>query len=204
MKTTAIFVLLLISSFGSVFSQAEQNLELPPVDSSLLQSNQKAVPEKKIHVGATLDMSYAFSKAYSGPMMYFSPYLSYPLTNRLSLYAGVTAGYGSLYSPYFMNEKGSVKLQPMTQFYLFAASSYQVNQKLTVTGTAYKNINTIPNLYKEKVNANYSASGVSVGFNYKIAPGLSFGAQIRIDSHNSYPYGLNSGYPGNGFYNPGW
>lgn len=203
MRTKAIIFGLLILTVKWSGAQDSRSaielLEMP--DSSAVSITTQEQPVKKIHIGANLDMSYVFSKGYSGPMMYFSPYMSYPVTDKFKVFAGVTAGYSAFYPVNKSNETNSGKLMPMTQFYLFTAGNYQVNQKLTVTGSAYKQINTMPN-DKQKVTANYSNSGVSVGFNYKFAPGFSFGAQIRVDSRNSSPWGIgSSGYPGNNSFN---
>jgi len=138
--------------------------------------------------------------------MNFSPYVSYPATERLSLAVGISAGYGAIYSPYFyQSEQGTNKLMPMTRAYIFASGNYMINKKFILTGSAYKGINTVPNLNRQQVSADYNFSGASVGFNYKIAPGFTFGAEININSRGTYPWGMNSSVPGNVYYNPyGW
>jgi hypothetical protein len=159
---------------------------------------------KKLEFGTDVGMAYTFSSAgYGGPMYMLSPHVTYPLSKQFSLSAGVSMVYSNFYNPY-MAESGQDAMLPMTQMFIFASGDYYVNERLLVTGSVYKDILDVPNNNIGQIKSNYDSQGAAIGFQYKITPSISFGAQIRVDQpgfYNTYnPYGNGA----RGMYSPNW
>lgn len=190
MKKTFLFIIILFYSF-TAFNQEQDIDYVEATDSTVFRPHQNTEKSKKINAHISLDMSCAFSSGgFYGTGYNITPYMSYPVNEKISLFAGASIGRYNIYSTNFSDENSSQML-PMTRMYLFAGGNYRVSDKLVVSGTAYKQINDVPNLNSESNNNNINTdlSGFSIGFNYQITPGLSIGAQFRT----------NSGYPA---YNP--
>jgi long-subunit fatty acid transport protein len=71
---------------------------------------------------------------------------------------------------------------------LFGSGSYQVNERLTVTGAAYKTINPAFNSRLSPDKLQMEAQGVSMGVGYRINDNLHIGAEIRMQQGNSTFY----------------
>ncbi len=167
-------------------------------DVSLITNDVKPIT-KRFYTGVDVNMGYMFSvKGGGGPFMTLAPHVTYPLTNKLSLSAGISGGFGNVYLPYLASE-GQSGMLPMTQMFIYASGNYQVNEKLSVSGSAYKRVIDVKNPNSSVHPAtSFDNKGVSVGFNYKITNNISFGAQIHVDSpspdYNSLfsPYGFSA------------
>lgn len=177
--------------------------ELVIPDSSVFMSHTK-LPAKKLQTHVDLNMGYMLSgKGYGGPIMSISPYVSYPVSERMWFNAGISVGY-SPYNPfyYYDNSHNQNNMLPMTRMFLFAQGNYRVNERLVVNGTAYKQVFDVPNSNKSLFPAtNIDYSGMSVGFNYKITKNISFGAQLQMNSPNRPNY-YSPLIQQNSFYNP--
>lgn len=166
-------------------------------DVSLITNDVKPIT-KRFYTGVDVNMGYMFSVKGGGPFMTLAPHVTYPLTNKLSLSAGISGGFGNIYMPYLASE-GQSGMLPMTQMFIYASGNYQVNEKLSVSGSAYKRVIDVKNPNSSvRPATSFDYKGVSVGFNYKITNNISFGAQIHVDSpstnYNSLfsPYGFSS------------
>ncbi len=162
-----------------------------------------AAPAKKLKFGTEAGMAYTVSSAgYSGPTFLLSPYATYPINNRFSLRAGVSMEYGQFYYPHY-SSAGESAMLPMTRMFLYASGNYKVNDRLDVNGGVYQQVQYVPNRNPGQTQNQYNSHGISMGFNYKITPSVSFSAQIRMEQpgfSDSYspvrnPY-QQSGVPG--------
>jgi hypothetical protein len=197
-----IYILMSLSVFAGLSAQDMDEIIVSDTlslqnDVSLITNDVKPIP-KKFYTGVNVNMGYMFSAKGGGPFMTLAPHVTYPLTNKLSLSAGISAGFGNIYLPYLASE-GQSGMLPMTQMFIYASGNYQVNEKLSVSGSTYKRIVDVKNPNGSAHPATYSLDyqGVSVGFNYKITNNISFGAQIHVDSpsseYNSFsPYGFSA------------
>jgi hypothetical protein len=175
-------------------------------DSSSHSAQPLKTPDKKLKVGVDVGMGYMFSSSgFGGPQFSISPHVTYPLSDKFWLNAGISAGINQYYMPYSASEGINYQMFPMTQLFLYASGNYRVSNKLVLTGSVYRQYLINPQDNRQSIISNYVNNGMSVGFNYKIGSNVTVGAQVHIQSNNNNPY-----YPGNisnagGIYNPyGW
>lgn len=173
---------------------------------STVYHNKLVKKDKKLITGVDVNMGYSFSKYGGGPIFSLTPHVTYPVTDRFYLQAGISAGIGNVYNPFMYSSEEQPAMMPMTRMFLYASGNYKASEKLVITGSAYKYIMDVknPNSSYNPTQSSYNFQGVSIGFNYKITDNLSFGAQFHFDTPNTQ----NSLYSplGNSYYAPtyGW
>ena len=174
-----------------------ENQDYRFIDSTVLKKE-----DKKISVGVDVGMAYTFSKGFSGPMFTLAPHANYKLTDRLSVNAGLMAGYGSFYSPYYSLPAEDANMLPMMRMYFYGSVNYKLTDKLTTHTSVYTSMLDVPNPNAQRSPSSFQSYGTSVGFTYQIAPGVSFGAQVRVQQGNYYDPFMPVNSPGN--YAPNW
>jgi hypothetical protein len=189
-----IYIVLVFFVTSSVIAQDLDEIVLS--DTAVFQNDVKPI-RKKLHTGFNVNTGYMVtSKGKGGPYMSLSPHIIYPVTDKFYLNAGISAGFGNMYLPYYITGEESQML-PMTQMFIHASGNYVVNNKLTVSGSAYKRIVDVKNPNSSlQPSTSIDYQGLSVGFNYKITDNISFGAQIHFNSPSNYnslysPYGYS-------------
>jgi hypothetical protein len=109
-----------------------------------------------------------------------------------------------------ISENQSYTMPTVNNISVFTQGQYSVNSRLTVSGSAYKQVNSTVHSMNPKA-LDYGMQGVSVGFDYKITEGIHVGAQINFQNntnpyYNPYyrysPYGMYPMTPG--VYSGGW
>ena len=189
MKKASVFILAFIFFFAfSVFSQ-ENESDNDQLDVSGYQEANSAelpaVKEKRLKTNFELGTSFTYSpRNFYGPSYYIAPSLSYLVTPRFSLSAGLGFEYTSLYPLYNMTDNGSSML-PMTRAFLFARGSYLLTERLVVTGSVYKTMNDVPKLTQNSHPMNYNYQGVDLGIQYQINRNFSVGFHMRMSNMHS-------------------
>ncbi len=153
-----------------------------------------------------------FGSLYSGNYFqsYLSPAIGFPVNKKLYLSTGITYSNTQFNNLPAIGSDGNFQrvsgnLNTLT---LSVSGLYQVNERLNITGSAYKTINPAFNARLDPQNIQSEAKGMSVGFNYKLSDKAYIGAEIRMQQGNTpfyHPY--NSGYNNifnNGNYIPGF
>lgn len=173
----------------SVFSQ-ENELEPDQMDvsgySGEISSDIPPVKEKRLDTNMELGTSFIYSpKNFYGPSYYVAPNLSYLITPRFTLSAGIGFQYTSLYPLYNIPNEENTML-PMTRVFLYASGSYLLTERLRVTGSVYKTINDVPRLSQYSHPMNYNYQGVNLGIQYQISNNFSIGFHMRMNNM-SYP-----------------
>lgn len=154
----------------------------------------------KTHLEVGTSFTYSSNNFY-GPSVYAAPSLSYLVTPRLTLTAGVAIERSTLY---FMESSGAFDdgMLPMTRAFLFARGTYMLTSKLALSGSVYKTINDVPRRENISYPYNYNYQGMSLGLNYKFNDSFSVGFQLS--TQNGY-YNPNSLIPPAGYvYVPGF
>jgi hypothetical protein len=194
--------ILLIFFITRVDISAQDMDEIVLSDTSVFQDEIKPF-RKKLHTGFSVNSGYTVtSKGQGGPFLSLSPHVTYPVSQRFYLNAGISAGFGNMYMPSFITGEESQML-PMTQMFIYASGNYIVNNKLTVSGSAYKRIVDVKNPNGSvQPKTSIDNQGLSIGFNYKITENISFDAHIHFNSPSNY----NSFYSPYGYTTPpyGW
>jgi hypothetical protein len=161
-------------------------------DTSSLNTEYQETAPKKFDTRIGVGTSFIYSpRNYYGPSYYFAPQVSYLITPRFNLSAGLGVEYSTLY-PLDGGDENQEML-PMVRAYLYARGAYLLSPKLTLSGTVYKSVNDVPRLAYHNHRINYSYSGFNVGVHYQLSRSFSVGFQMQMNS-GVYP-GYNSLIP---------
>ncbi len=176
----------------SIFPVLSQDIETEPDQLDIsgvgeVDQPESLVPEeKRLKTNVEVGTSFIYSpRNFYGPSYYVAPSLSYLVTPRFSLSAGVGFEYSSIYPLYNTIDNGSEML-PMTRAFLFARGSYLLTDRIIVTGSVYKTMNDVPKLNNYSRPMNYSYQGVDLGIQYQINQHFSVGFHMRMSNMN-YP-----------------
>ena len=158
---------------------------------------------KKLNVNVNMGTSVAVShgKFYSG--YYMAPDFNYQVSPRLNVRVGVVYMNATI-PPLSISENQSYTFPTVNNISVFTEGRYSVNSRLSVSGSAYKQVNTNVHAVNPKA-FDFNMQGVSVGFDYKLSEGIHVGAQFNFQNntnpyYNPYyrfsPYGMYPMYPG--------
>ena len=204
--------LLLIFSIGAIHTgmAQEDKVDNDPDELEIIVEEEESVknvndvkPQRlKPHLEVGTSFTYSPNNFY-GPSYYIAPGLTYMVTPRFAVSAGVAVERSNYY---FMNSyvPDNDGMLPMTRAFLYARGTYFLTPRLAISGTAYKTINDVPKLKDASYpyNYGYNYQGMSIGLDYKISNSFSFGIHISTQSGN---YNPNSLIPPSGYvYVPGF
>ena len=139
---------------------------------------------------------YSFASGYgSGMNFYAAPTLTMPVTNRLSVHAGIVASsfYPVTMGPQF--EQGGMP-SIYSSLALFVAASYRMNDRLILHGSGVKQLANAP------INSPFSPYPIdnfSFGATFRLGDNVSIGATISVNNRNGYYNLPGFGHPGNPF-----
>jgi hypothetical protein len=190
MNKVSVFILTcFLFSVCTVFSQ-ENETETDQLDISGYQeeltSDVPIVKEKRLNTNLEVGTSFIYSpRNFYGPSYYVAPNLSYLVTPRLTISAGIGFEYSTLYPLYNIPNEENTML-PMTRAFLYARGSYLLTERLVVTGSVYKTINDVPKLSQYSRPMNYNYQGIDLGIQYQINRNFSIGFNMRMNNM-SYP-----------------
>lgn len=136
---------------------------------------------------------------------FMAPSFSQPVTKKLTLTAGAVISHSTYSNLGVINAEGNfAKVSGnTTNMTIYASGAYQVNDKLTLSGSAYKTINPAFNARLSPNQLQMEAQGMSFGIGYKVGENMHIGAEIRMQQggNNYYsPFGL----PGISTFNNGF
>lgn len=132
----------------------------------------------------------AFFHTMPGAHLYgtsITPMFSQPVGKRLTVSAGAVIGnttYSAASNTGVENTESSSRGN-FTSLTLFTAGSYQLNGRLTISGSAYKTIDPGFMQRLDPENLMMEAQGASLGVGYKISDNVHIGAGIRMDDGRS-------------------
>lgn len=187
----------LISVWGiTVFAQPDDetpviiNGEQPVISPA----PKKSTLASKIDVNLSVGSSFLYSKNFgSGMSSYVAPELSYNLTPRFRIHAGIMLlNSNVLVNRYYLNEPSVVvKTKPTTSALAYVAGSYLISDRFSVTGMVLRDM-TNPQAYGRN-GYNPSVQAMSLHLDYKISDNITIGAGMQMRQ------GSNWGYPNQGF-----
>ncbi len=119
-----------------------------------------------------------------------APSFNQPLGKNFTLSAGAFINNTTFSNVLLLNNEGSITSanSNLTTFTMYAAGSYRVNDRLTVSGSAFKTINPAFNARLNAENLQMEAQGMSVGVGYKVSENFHIGAEFRMQQSNSNIY----------------
>ena len=143
----------------------------------------------------SMGTSYSFMQGYgSGMALYAAPMLTMPLNQRWSLHGGMIVSQYYRMGAQIPGEGGMPGA--FSGLALFAAASYQMNDRLVLHGTGTKQLVSTPLV---SPFSPYSLDDLSFGATYKVGNNLTIGATIHMKNGNGiYHTPFRSG----GFHTP--
>jgi hypothetical protein len=185
MQKGLFFLFLTIAFPVSIYTQDIQP-DTDPNQLEIISGNDQPVdPKSSLKDRTDFDIevgtSFSFSPGnYYGPSYYAAPSFSYRLSPRFFLTTGVGLEYSTFYPVNRPAEPDN--MLPMTRAFLFARGSYYLTPRFIVNGTVYKNMMDSPRHANYNNRMNYSAQGMSIGFQYKVSDSFSFGVQMNMQN----------------------
>lgn len=156
-------------------------------------------PTVNVSLGTSFTSFYGFS-AFSTWVM---PEITMPISNRWQ----VTVGMG--YSGIYPNSNENSNFQNLNSQYghLFVSGRYFVNQRVTLTGTAYKTMLLNPNPtddFMRDGRLDFSNQGVMIDMNFKVTEQFQINVGFEYRQQNGpmyqrYSTGFDNNIPLNGF-----
>ncbi len=142
----------------------------------------------RVEVGTSFGTSFG-SGNYFGT--YLAPHLSYSISPRFNINAGAIINnsfgkysYNPLYSDVFTTN-GSA----FTRAFIYFEGAYRLNEKLTLTGAVYKEINLLNVPDPATREFNLDRKGFIFGIDYKLGENVFIRGQINVSN------GVNPYYP---------
>jgi len=142
-------------------------------------------PDVRLSLGSSF---YSFYPGINGFSTWVAPEISMPINKKWTVAAGIaytsflttgspeTAGFGNTAQNY-----GSV----------YVKGRYQVNDKLAITGVAYKTFNLSPQRPGDKVNPraiDFSNSGAMINLDYKVSNHFRINATFSMEQRHYNPF----------------
>lgn len=160
--------------------------------------NDTIVPQNKVNYSLETGSMF-YGGAMKGSTFYVAPSFTYAFSKKFSMQGGVM----------FMNNNYSYTAnqvfgQPDTRLFsqpskyetvVYAKGNYQVNNRLTFTGTVVKNFSDNSGMQNQSWNNNFQM--MSMGMNYKLSDNITLGAGLRVMQGSGYynPYQFGNSSP---------
>jgi hypothetical protein len=191
--------LVFLCAASAGFSQVSATDSVPIPGSGFRSLNQdpSPLPLHKLNVGVQIGSQFTTTSGYgSGLSTYLSPTLTYPVSKKFIIQGGISVvntNYYGVRPLYSTSEQGSYSGN-LTTATLWVSGQYQLNNHLTITGTAYKTfdvMNDKPGNYPYYRN---NPQGAYLNIGYKVND------FIHIDAAFGYSNGYNPYNSFNSFY----
>ena len=131
-------------------------------------------PAKKISYGLQAGTMFTSSSGYGSSFCTFiSPHLTYPITHRFRISAGISIINTSLNNlrPYYYEPSGISYNGNFTSAIIFLNGQYQMNQRLLINGTVFKEIGL------------FTYSNDAFPYRKQNAEGIYFNADYKVTEH---------------------
>lgn len=136
---------------------------------------------KKVNYGIIVGSHFSsFSKDNYAFGTYTIPYVSYNLTPKTSINAGLLI---SSSNSYFKNNSEYSPYNSISGNFIYLSAKHQVNDRLIISGSILVNPNKTYNSEMNNFNKNIQSS--SIGFDYKINDHLYFGTEFNFSNVNN-------------------
>ena len=155
-----------------------------------------SLPLHQVHVGIQAGTEFMTTSGYgSGMSTFLSPTLTYPVSKKFIISGGISVVNTSLYGfkPYYSFPEGTSYSGNITQATLWVSGQYLLNDRLTITGTAYKTIDILGEKPGNSPFYKNNPQGAYFNVGYKISDNIHIEAGFGYSQGGRYSYG----YPGN-------
>jgi hypothetical protein len=159
---------------------------------------QKNDPDNSAHYHLNVGTQFwAGSKNFYGNTNFISPSVNFDVTKRLSFTGGIGVAYTTMKAPLIINnEFKSGQQQSITSLFGYASGNYILNERLNFRGTLLLQQDQVG--LSSQYQQQYQYKDILVGFDYKVAPGFTFSAQMGFSNRPGYsPLMMNHAYNDN-------
>jgi hypothetical protein len=156
---------------------------------------------QKLHLSLDLGTGVFGSKLGSGSFYSVAPNFSYLVTPKLRIeFGGAFVLSNNNFNTKPVSETSAKEVKQQTnQTIVYASGQYLLSDKITITGSAYKTVNSNNS---KQINPYYlDYKGMNLGIDYKLSKNVSIGAQVRVSNSNN-PYLNYYNYNGSGMFSP--
>ena len=156
------------------------------------------LPLHKLHIGIRAGTEFMTASGYgSASSTFLSPTLTYPVSRKFQISGGLSIVNTSFFGvkPYYSFSEEKSFTGNITQAMIWVSGRYQLNDRITITGTAYKTFDVLGNtpgnssFYKTNPQGGYLNIGYKISDHMQIEAGFGYSKGSR---------GYSYGYPGTG------
>jgi hypothetical protein len=195
-----IFLAVAVLSWASTgFSQVSATDSAAAVRPSPFTRYSTALPLHKLSVGVVAGTQFTATSGYgSGLSTYVSPTLTYPVSKRFLLRGGIGIVNTSLYGvkPFYSTAEQGSYTGNFTQAMIWVSGQYQLNDHLTLTGTAYKSFDVMNDHPSNSSFYRNNPQGALLNVGYKVNDVFQINVEVGYSKgYNPYnSYGIYSPY----------
>lgn len=153
------------------------------------------VPVKKVNYSFQTGSMF-YGGAMRGSTFYVAPSFSYAFSKKFSMEGGImfmNNNYSYTAASQVFGQDTRLFSQPSKyETVVFARGNYQVNNKLTITGSLVKNFTDNTSMQNQAWNNSFQM--MSMGMDYKLTPNITLGAGVRVVQGSGYnnPFQYNN------------
>jgi hypothetical protein len=160
---------------------------------TMVEKKQGFKPDVSVSLGSSFS---SWAPGYNSFGTWVMPEFTFPVNKKFAIRAGI--GYSNTFYSTPGNE-GTIFSQNNAQFgHVYVSGMYRVNDKLTITGTAYKSFEIAPPQNQVNPRAiDFSNEGIMMNLDYKVSENMRINATFSYQKYHPYGNFMN---PGGGFY----
>lgn len=184
MKYRFIHILL----FFLAFNQLKAQETTPSIEDDYVLSFDSLKAKDKMHFYFSTGVGMSFSNSLgNSTSMYYSPNVSYEVSPRLDVSAGMTYVNSEVSNFRTLNDFG---YQPfsgnISQYYTHISARYQLNERLKIGGSVFYNMTEFNStaFTQNKPTSSFDRVGYSAFFEYKISENTYLQGEVRINDPN--------------------
>lgn len=132
---------------------------------------------------------------------YVSPHISYPLQPRINISTGIMISnyFGGNYLNPSVEGFNSYPSGNVLHTLIYVGGSYNLNERLTLSGTVYKEFSLLNNESEISEQNNFDYKGFIMGIDYKVGKNMYIRGEIEISDSPYRRQMYQSTFPGSGF-----
>lgn len=193
MKLRLFYIILFVFVFGYAKAQENNPLIVPEDEYVLPFDSLKA--KDKMHFNFSTGVGMGFSGSKSNSIStYYSPNVSYEVSPRLDVSAGMTYVNSNVSNFRTLNDFGYRTFTGnISQYYTYVAARYQLNERLKIGGSVFYNLTDFSSsaFTTNQPKTSFDKVGYSAFFEYKISENTYLQGEIRVNDNNRGGFGMN-------------
>lgn len=190
-----ISVMVLFLTFsGNLLSQEESYV----TDNSDPKEIMPYLQPGKLRMNMEFGSMFMYSKGYGSVFgTFISPRITYPLGSRFSLHSGLKV---NMFSHVAAGNFDNAGLPGFTSTLIYAGGSYKLSERVTLSGTGFKEINSFSHEHANPFFQPSNYKGLMMGVDWKLGENFFIQGQIEI-SNGASPFWFHPmnqpAFPGN-------